>query len=61
MRVPCPQYEAQPTPATPVSAEALSSLLSMIKQVPNDGASSQHKRGSNRRSTMPSLTIEINS
>lgn len=39
----CAQYEAQPTPVTPVLAETMNSLLSMIKQVPNDEASSQHK------------------
>ncbi|KAF2688993.1 hypothetical protein K458DRAFT_273005, partial [Lentithecium fluviatile CBS 122367] len=32
-----------PTPATPVSGEALTSLLDMIKHVPDDEASSQHK------------------
>jgi hypothetical protein len=40
---PCPDYETLPTPATPVSGEALMSLLDRIKQVPNDEASSQHK------------------
>jgi hypothetical protein len=38
-----PDYEALPTPVTPVSGEALMSLLDRIKQVPNDEASSQHK------------------
>ncbi|KAF2804390.1 uncharacterized protein BDZ99DRAFT_491192 [Mytilinidion resinicola] len=36
-------YEALPTPATPRSGEALTSLLDMIKRVPDDEASSQHK------------------
>lgn len=40
---PCPDYEALPTPTTPVSGEALISLLDRIKQVPRDKASSQHK------------------
>ncbi|KAF2844747.1 hypothetical protein T440DRAFT_365549, partial [Plenodomus tracheiphilus IPT5] len=35
-------YKALPTPATPVSGEALASLIDRIKQVPNDEASSQH-------------------
>ncbi|ORY19068.1 hypothetical protein BCR34DRAFT_472555, partial [Clohesyomyces aquaticus] len=38
-----PEYGALPTPTTPVSGEALASLLDRIKQVPNDEASSQHK------------------
>ncbi|KAF2679217.1 hypothetical protein K458DRAFT_314832, partial [Lentithecium fluviatile CBS 122367] len=38
-----PDYEALPTPVTPVSGEALASLLDRIKRVPNDEASSQHK------------------
>jgi hypothetical protein len=38
-----PDYEALPTPATPVSGEALMSLLDRIKQVPSDEANSQHK------------------
>ncbi|CBX94593.1 hypothetical protein IAQ61_009570 [Plenodomus lingam] len=38
-----PDYEALPTPATPVSGETLMSLLDRIEQVPNDEASSQHK------------------
>ena len=37
----CPQYEALPTPVTPVSTEALTSLLDMIKQVPSDETSRQ--------------------
>ncbi|KAF2818082.1 hypothetical protein CC86DRAFT_238927, partial [Ophiobolus disseminans] len=39
----CPDYEALPTPVTPVSGEALASLLDRIKRVPNDEVSSQHK------------------
>lgn len=39
----CPQYEALPTPVTPVSAEALTSLLKMIKQAPDDETSRQYK------------------
>ncbi|KAF1358700.1 hypothetical protein EJ07DRAFT_156532 [Lizonia empirigonia] len=38
-----PDYEALPTPATPVSGETLMSLLHRIERVPNDEASSQHK------------------
>ncbi|KAI1532887.1 DDE-1 domain containing protein [Pyrenophora tritici-repentis] len=38
-----PDYEALPTPATPVSGETLISLLDMIKHAPNDEANSQHK------------------
>jgi len=38
-----PQYEVLRTPVTPVSAEALSSLLNMIKQVPDDETSRPHK------------------
>ena len=37
----CPQYEALPTPATPMSAESLTLLLNMIKQVPDDGETSR--------------------
>jgi hypothetical protein len=37
---PCPDYKALPTPATPVSREALASLLDRIKLVPNNKASS---------------------
>lgn len=39
----CPQYEALPTPATPVLVEALTSLLNMIKQIPNNETNRQHK------------------
>lgn len=35
----CPQYKALPTPVAPVSAEALTSLLNMIKQVSDDETS----------------------
>ena len=38
-----PQYEALSTPVTPVSAEALTSLLNMIKQVSDDETSREHK------------------
>jgi hypothetical protein len=38
-----PGYEALPTPTTPVSGEALTSLLERIKSIPDDDASSQHK------------------
>ena len=41
--VKAPQYEALRTPVTPMSAEALSSLLSMIKQTPDDETSRPHK------------------
>jgi DDE superfamily endonuclease len=37
------QYEALRTPLTPVSGEALTSLLNMIKQVPDDEANKSHK------------------
>ncbi|KAF1937567.1 hypothetical protein EJ02DRAFT_469590 [Clathrospora elynae] len=37
------QYEVLPTPATPKSGEDFARLLAMIKHVPNDEASSQHK------------------
>ena len=37
------QDQVPQTPATPVSAEALTSLLNMIKQVPDDEANRQHK------------------
>jgi hypothetical protein len=38
-----PGYEALSTPVTPVSGEALMSLLDRIKQVPEDEASRRHK------------------
>jgi len=37
------QYESMPTPATPVSAESLASLLNMIKLIPNDDAKRKEK------------------
>ncbi|KAK3064923.1 hypothetical protein LTS18_002467 [Coniosporium uncinatum] len=37
------QDQVPQTPATPVSAEALISLLDMIKQVPDDETNRQHK------------------
>ncbi|KAF2647103.1 DDE-domain-containing protein [Lophiostoma macrostomum CBS 122681] len=39
----CQHYTELPTPVTPVSGEALTSLLDMIKYVSNDEASSQRK------------------
>ena len=39
----CTQDQVPQTPATPVSAEALTSLLNMIKQVPYDETNRQHK------------------
>ena len=39
----CTQDQVPQTPATPVSAEALTSLLNMIKQVPDDETNQQHK------------------
>jgi hypothetical protein len=39
----CPGYEALPTSATPISGEALTSLLDRIQQVPADEVSNQHK------------------
>jgi hypothetical protein len=36
----CPEYKALRTPTTPVSGEALTSLLERIKSIPNDDASS---------------------
>ncbi|OAL52431.1 hypothetical protein IQ07DRAFT_485595, partial [Pyrenochaeta sp. DS3sAY3a] len=36
-------FEALPTPVTPKSGEALALLLDRIKQVPDDGSSTQHK------------------
>jgi len=39
-----PQYEALPTPATPMSAEALNLLLNVIHQVPDDSESSRQRK-----------------
>jgi hypothetical protein len=39
----CTQDQVPQTPATPVSAEALTSLLNMIKQVPDDETNRKHK------------------
>ena len=39
----CLQYEELPTPVTPVSVEALASLLNIVKQVPCNETSRQHK------------------
>jgi hypothetical protein len=41
--VSCAQYEALRTPVTPVSGAALTSLLKMIKQIPNDETNKPHK------------------
>jgi hypothetical protein len=43
MAVSCTQDQVPQTPVTPVSAEALTSLLNMIKQVPDDEMNRQHK------------------
>jgi hypothetical protein len=40
---PCTQGEVVQTPVTPVTSKALMSLLNMIKQVPDDETSRQHK------------------
>ncbi|KAF2469763.1 uncharacterized protein BDR25DRAFT_288158 [Lindgomyces ingoldianus] len=37
------RYEALPTPVTPKSGEALTSLLDIIERVPNTEANSQHR------------------
>lgn len=39
----CPQYKVLPTLGTPASAEALTSLFNIIKQVPGDETSKLHK------------------
>lgn len=51
------QYEALPTPVTPVSAEALTSLLNMIKQVPGDETSRQHKERLQKKVTTAAQTF----
>lgn len=53
----CPQYEALPTPVTPVSAEALTSLLNMIKQVSDDETSRQHKERLQQKVTTAAQTF----
>ena len=53
----CPQYEALPTPVTPVSAEALTSLLNMIKQVSEDETSRQHKERLQQKVTSAAQTF----
>ena len=53
----CPQYEALPTPVTPVSAEALTSLLNMIKQVPDDETSKRHKERLQQKVTTAAQTF----
>jgi len=40
---PCPHDQVPQTPVTPVSVEALTSLLDMIKYVPDDETNRQHK------------------
>jgi hypothetical protein len=40
----CTHNQVPQTPTTPVSAEALASLLDMIKQVPDDETNRQHKQ-----------------
>lgn len=52
-----PQYEALPTPATPVSAEALTSLLNIIKQVSDDETCRQHKERLQRKVTNAAQTF----
>jgi hypothetical protein len=47
--VKAPQYEVLRTPVTPMSAEALSSPLNMIKQVPDDETSRPHKERLQKR------------
>lgn len=54
----CPQYEALPTPATPMSAESLTLLLNMIKQVPDDGETSRkHKERLHQKVTTAAQTF----
>ena len=53
----CPQHEALPTPVTPVSAEALTSLLNMIKQVSDDETSRQHKERLQQKVTTVAQTF----
>ena len=53
-----PQYEALPTPATPKSAESLTLLLNMIKQVPDNGTTSrQHKERLQQKVTAAAQTF----
>ena len=47
----CTQDQIPQTPATPVSAEALTSLLDMIKQVPDDETNREHKERLQQRHT----------
>jgi len=53
----CPQYEALPTPVTPVSAEALTSLLNIIKQVSDDETSRRHKERLQQKVTTAAQTF----
>jgi hypothetical protein len=68
--VSCSQYEALPIPMTPMSAEALTSLLNMIKQISDDKTSRRHKERLQQKVTIAAQTflakmlflrIEINS
>ncbi|PSN58568.1 hypothetical protein BS50DRAFT_442882, partial [Corynespora cassiicola Philippines] len=52
-----PQYESMPTPATPMSSETLASLLTIIKNVPNDEASSQRKERLREKVSNAALTL----
>lgn len=53
----CRQYEALPMPVTPVSAEALTSLLNMIEQVSDDETSRQHKERLQQKVTSAAQTF----
>lgn len=55
----CPQYEALPMPVTPVSAEALTSLLNLIKQVSDDETSRQHKERLQQKVTSAAQTFLV--
>ena len=54
---PYPQHEALPTPATPVSAEALTSLLNIIKLVSDNETSRQHKERLQQKVTTAAQTF----
>jgi hypothetical protein len=51
------QYEALPTPVTPMSVEALTSLLNMIKQVSDDKTSRRHKERLQQKVTTAAQTF----
>ena len=53
----CGQYEALPTPVTPVSAEALTSLLNMIKQASDDEPRRGHKERLQQKVTTAAQTF----